>query len=786
MKNKTYIWSLVILSLFITSFVISTYAEVINVISGYNQVTNLGGENNVNTSGLVDNVKVSKTIEETNIENYFDITLKVESAEKVDEIIKNQDLAIVIVMDVSNTMIEGKVGNITRYEAAINAANSLIDDFALYSNGVDAVRQLGYVAFNTDSHNIFSLQDCKNATSANTLKNVMSTETSKIVNASGYKTSHSRFTNIEAGLKRAKDMLDVSNVKNKYIILLTDGFPTTYISSGYIGYDPYMSLKTKLPTSSSNGNFYNEIYKLPCKHGTDYSDRAAIKARELATTIKNSGINIFSVGTGLDVHKTISYYMGEDAKRVNNKGDQKFATVDTETTNFEIGSTIQDYKDWLKNSIGSSFYYDANNLDELKKAYALIFDKVKELSEEKAEVTWVAEDEMGSFGSVNNIEFVGLYDDGDVLHDSLNNKLDNQSDTASFANNKISWDLKNSEYTTKVVDNITYYTYEVKYRVRLENELSSFDKDGNYQTNGTTRLTYVTRVDGVISEDKYIDFPIPSVKGYLGSLEFTKKSSFDDTTLEGASFKLVHDENCECKSERKYPIINDFTSISNSNGLVLFDNIPSGHKYKLMEVSTLDDYILSSDVYDVVISFGKTSGGPTDYIFTNDIKKTSLKIKKKVNGNVVENKEFEFELEVYFKDKLLTGEYTYKLNNGNDKTINLSVDNIKLKNNDKIVIYDLPVGATYKIKEINDSGYNVEYQINSMDVKVGKLATCNSDNGCRLENKDNQVIFTNYAIFMLPATGSSATLIMVIIGTLLLVGPVIYISYLFYKDRLKC
>ena len=786
MKNKTYIWSLVILGLFITSFVISTYAEVINVISGYNQVTNLGGENNVNTSGLVDNVKVSKTIEETNIENYFDITLKVESAEKVDEIIKNQDLAIVIVMDVSNTMVEGKVGNITRYEAAINAANSLIDDFALYSNGVDAVRQLGYVAFNTDSHNIFSLQDCKNATSANTLKNVISTETSKIVNASGYKTSHSRFTNIEAGLKRAKDMLDVSNVKNKYIILLTDGFPTTYISSGYIGYDPYMSLKTKLPTSSSNGNFYNEIYKLPCKHGTDYSDRAAIKARELATTIKNSGINIFSVGTGLDVHKTISYYMGEDAKRVNNTGDQKFATVDTETTNFEIGSTIQDYKDWLKNSIGSSFYYDANNLDELKKAYALIFDKVKELSEEKAEVTWVAEDEMGSFGSVNNIEFVGLYDDGDVLHDSLNNKLDNQSDTASFANNKISWDLKNSEYTIKVVDNITYYTYEVKYRVRLENELSSFDKDGNYQTNGTTRLTYVTRVDGVISEDKYIDFPIPSVKGYLGSLEFTKKSSFDDTTLEGASFKLVHDENCECKSERKYPIINDFTSISNSNGLVLFDNIPSGHKYKLMEVSTLDDYILSSDVYDVVISFGKTSGGPTDYIFTNDIKKTSLKIKKKVNGNVVENKEFEFELEVYFKDKLLTGEYTYKLNNGNDKTINLSVDNIKLKNNDEIVIYDLPVGATYKIKEINDSGYNVEYQINSMDVKVGKLATCNSDNGCRLENKDNQVIFTNYAIFMLPATGSSATLIMVIIGTLLLVGPVIYISYLFYKDRLKC
>ncbi len=51
--------------------------------------------------------------------------------------------------------------------------------------------------------------------------------------------SHSRFTNIEAGLKMGADMLEDVSAENKYMIFLSDGFPTTYISGGYNGYDPY-------------------------------------------------------------------------------------------------------------------------------------------------------------------------------------------------------------------------------------------------------------------------------------------------------------------------------------------------------------------------------------------------------------------------------------------------------------------------------------------------------------------------------------------------------------------
>ena len=83
----------------------------------------------------------------------------------------------------------------------------------------------------------------------------MRTETGKIIAAGDYNTSHTRFTNIEAGLKMGQDMLDRATNKNKYIIFLSDGFPTTYVSSGYSGYDPYCSSGTK----GRDGVFYDYV-----------------------------------------------------------------------------------------------------------------------------------------------------------------------------------------------------------------------------------------------------------------------------------------------------------------------------------------------------------------------------------------------------------------------------------------------------------------------------------------------------------------------------------------------
>ena len=462
-----------------------------------------------------------------------------------------QDLAIVVVMDVSNTMIQynvdnnltnnfekyeaGKEGDTTRYATAIKAAEKFINEFASYSSGLgnNVVRKLGYVAFNTHAHEVFGLSDCKTTSQASALIADMKTDTEAIVEQKLYSDSHDRFTNIEAGLAMANDMLArAGNLDNKYIIFLSDGLPTTYIQSGYNGYDPYDSRAT----SSTTGSFYNDIRQKPCKWGTSYSDLAAIRARKKAQDAKKNGIKIYSIGTGIDnEHVTLpaAYIADENAK------EKDFSIVDTTTSDFEIGSTLEDLHLWLKNSIGSGNYYNATDKTSLEAAYVEIFKNIKDTISTSVKASWVAEDPMGVNGNVENIKFVGLYDDNNVLHDSLTKGETKQKDTASFADNKINWDLKNSDYEPESTEG--NYIYRLKYRVRLENELNSFSPSSVYDTNGVTKLSYVVRINGEMSGEKEIEFKIPSVKGYLGHFDFVKKSSQNGKVLAGAKFELTHD-----------------------------------------------------------------------------------------------------------------------------------------------------------------------------------------------------------------------------------------------------
>jgi len=190
-----------------------------------------------------DGVSISKTIAGTELENVFDITLTVETQHKIEEIWSTaKDTAVVIVMDISQTMnskIGGNNGDQSRYEAAIAAAESFIEDYAAYDS--DAKRDLGFVSFNTDAHETFALQSCETEDEAEALIKTMKNKTGAIIDAENYKDSYSRFTNIEGGLKRAQDMLAASAAENQYIIFISDGFPTTYLENGYKGYEPYDS-----------------------------------------------------------------------------------------------------------------------------------------------------------------------------------------------------------------------------------------------------------------------------------------------------------------------------------------------------------------------------------------------------------------------------------------------------------------------------------------------------------------------------------------------------------------
>lgn len=767
------------------------YALHSNVKEGYKQVVNLGGSKKTS-----DGVEVSKTIEETKLENYFDITLTVKTQTKIDEILTDQDLAIVVVMDVSNSMNTATKTGETRREAARAAANDFIDTFASYSSETAAARELGFVAFNTDAHEIFDLQENKSTTQANALKKEMETDTEAIYNQSNYNEAHSRFTNIEGGLQMAYDMLEKSDIQNKYIIFLSDGLPTTYLNRNsdelYDGYDPYMDTN---PGESSEGYFYNEITDEPCTHGTSYSDRAAIDARNMAISIKNDNITVFSIGVGLDDQSLPS----TEKDKTNN-----FSIVDTETTDYEVGNNIDGFKNWLKFSIGSGYYYDANSTDALKEAYAQIFEKVKQMTEEASQATWVAEDPMGVDGDVESIQFVGFFDDEGHLQNELSDKYEDktdnptQSDTASISNgNKINWDLKNSSYTTSLSEDgkTTYYHYSVKYRVRIENELDSFSTEKIYDTNGVTKLTYVTRNNGVLSENKEVEFPIPSVVAYLGEFSFTKKSaSFDvieSGILAGAEFTLTHHKDCPCMVESDtnhihMPETQSYKAVSGTDGKVTFTNIPSGHDYLLKETKAPDNYTASKKTKKINIAYGKVTGNPSNTEYENNIKTGDLKIAKTVEGNKDYSGEFEFKIVVKFDKTTLTGTYDYSLfdTSGKETTGKLKLtDTFKLKDGEYIIIKDLPINSTYEITELTTNGYTVKHTINSESRVTGKTATCSS-NSCSIDSEDTQEVnFYNIAGYILPATGDSGMLILIIIASLLIIGPIIDIGYMFYKYR---
>ena len=748
MKKINKIFALLFALLMFINPIINIFAEAND--NNQRQITKEGGSN----SNEEDGVSVSKNIYPSELENYFDIILTVQTKNRA----VDPDLAVVIVMDISNTMKQTLGAGKTRLDAAKEASNSFIDNFAARSQNSSIDRKLGFVAFNSDSYEIFNLQNC-NESNKQSLKDKITTEIEKNI-VTELAAHNKRFTNIEAGLKRAKDMLDGSSASKKYILFLSDGFPTTYIQSGYTGYDTY------------DGNrFKDRVLNKPCSYGTSYSDEAAIRARQMATTIKNSGIGIYSVGVDIG-GQTVQNY-------INQTDGQSHSVVDRYSTSYEIGSadSADAYRNWLRNKIGSGYYYDVNDPNAMTEAFESIFEQIMILSE----ATWVTEDPMNSSNQPKNIEFIGMYGENNVLSDSVT-KTNNYPNTASFdtTNEKIKWDLKNS--TPEVNGNT--YTYKLKYRVRIENELSNFVEGTSYKTNGVTTLNYIVKTSNSSRTGK-IEFPRPEVKAYLGKLEFSKLTNYGNKPLEGTKFEIYHSDDCPCLNERRH-MAGDFkmTSTSNSTGKVIFDRIPSGHKYKIHEVYTDEYHEVDNTINDVEVNYGVTTSPLKDGQVINTYKKRNLTIKKFVEG-VDTNQEFTFEIKAKYKGNNLEGTYTVIRKVDNKQTTEkITFSNgkatIKLKDKEQITIKDLPYGTTYIVKELDTDGFIVKYQINGgvieiYDAKKQKSYTLN----------DNMEIkFTNVSGYELPATGSSGMLILLIIGSLLLVVPIIYISVNVLNKRL--
>lgn len=659
-----------IISIFL--IILCTFACLPNTVAFAEQMPPADSSSQiVEEGGCVDDkyVMVGKHIAPTAAENVFDITLEVVTQTRIEELYGIKDTAVVIVMDISNTMNAKLSDGQKRYQGAMAAAEEFLKSLQEKSaEDPDADIQVGFVAFNTDAHEFFKLSPCKTEAELEDLVADMEAETDAIINAAGYGGSNSRFTNIEGGLARGKDMLDKVDFENEYIIFLSDGFPTTYLNpnktdyKGYItspGYD-FESFKP-----DTEGHFYDSVYDVPCTYGTSYSDLGAIKAQNKATAIEGEGIKIFSIGVGLG-DQTIQEYLDDIPV------EKGFSVVDRTSANYAIGGVDDTtaYKNWLKDKIGSGYYYDSNDTAALKKAFSDIFKEIERINSEKIEASWTVVDPM-DMGQSNNghIELISLFDKnghfakyslkGRLGHDEYGNPYENTA-TADRDSDTISWNLWKSGYTTVVAGNVTSYIYELKYRIRLENETRHFLSDEHegeaLKTNGTTTLGYIHNLNGKLTPGT-IDFPIPEVKGWLGQLSF-KKLTNTGAPLPGAEFTLSHNENCSVCAAMYTDgwdvfIQEQIESSASPDGSVVFNNIPSGHEYTLSETKVPTGY-LGVGALPVKVAYDTvTVNGKTDFESLVNFASCNLTVYKKVAGELPPNNSFgpkSFTIELRDKD----------------------------------------------------------------------------------------------------------------------------------------
>lgn len=671
-----------------------------------------------------DGVEISKTISPTGSENIFDISLQVKTTQNISEIYDTPDAAVVIVMDISNTMNEKfpQGSSSSRYDAAISSAEDFITQFQQRSENSKAERKIGYVAFNTDAHRISEMTECRTAAQASALKKAIKERTGNIINDGGYTNSHSRFTNMEAGLKLGADMLEGVSADNKYMIFLSDGFPTTYISSGYSGYDPYCTAGEQ----GNDGVFYDAVTDKYCKYGTSYSNKAAAKARKTAASIKSAGIKIFAVGIDIG-GQTIQKFINQTAG-----AGYTHSVVDRENETYELGSadSADAFRNWLRNSIGSNFYYDSNDTAGLSSAYDKIFEEIRKELEKKVTGKWVTEDPVPEY-----ISFVSFFDNkgalsGDTLAGEWKQEAEN---TVGYTGSgTISWDLKKSGYTLQKENDRDIYTYTLKYRVRLVNEQDGFKEEKQYKTNGTTTLKYMITVNGQTGEDKTLQFPVPEIKGYTGELEFDKKDSVNKLPIKGAKFKLKHaddlcgaGENTTCSSQNT--LIEDITAVSDSEGRVKFDAIASGHIYRIYETKAALGYTPVAaeglEIGTVIVSYGQTKFIPKDakepvesFLMENTAETGGLVLEKQIETDKEQNlyapgnqKAYDFTIKgpgrVYGEyDAVRTAKDSGEVTS--EKVI-FDINNeahITLKDGEKIGISGLPAtaaGETYTVTETN-------------------------------------------------------------------------------------
>ena len=414
-------------------------------------------------------VKHSKRIEQTD-ENTFDITLTVQTKETIEEQVVSEDAAVVLVLDVSNSMDKKDIQSVK--EAARNFVEKLTDDAS-----ENAQRKVAIVEFGSNAKTVVGWTEANSSQGKNKIENGI-TAVENGFSYWGKWEKDSGGTNIEGGLRLADNLLSndqVTNIKNKYVVLMTDGVPTYHVEED------------------------EETDSIDIMYG------------------KRGGGNWATDNDYCDIYDPYQPEKGDTVPK-SIKKKAKLYTVFYKNNWGTVGS--MDIGSWL-----SAFS------TQLIKAGDDIFEGLENIAEiivNQAQA-WILTDPMG--------EYIDFGDNTEIPRVTEKGEEGDYTVAFNTSTNTLVWNLRNDTSRTGPVDG--WYTYKLTYSVTLDTLKSGFSKENQYATNGNTVLTYMLTEDGELQPQLYkTELSVPMVKGFAGDLIFTKKGS-DGKILEGAQFTLT-------------------------------------------------------------------------------------------------------------------------------------------------------------------------------------------------------------------------------------------------------
>ena len=404
--------------------------------------------------------------------------------------------------------------------------------------------------------------------------------------------------------------------------------------------------------------------------GSETNHDTHTSTENTAKSILKTGINVYGV------------YLGADRVQCSN-GDR----------NCKLHEQSKTGVNWLRENCGF-ITYAASEVDNL----SLIFQSISELIELQAKA-WIADDPIGEM-----FAFDGFVNTPADANEYFYNSTDD----------KVIWNLRMATPVYKTEDG--YSIYQLTYKVKLNTLDSGYTEGTYYPANGITSVSYLieqtTQDETSAIESGTAYFNVPSAKGYAADITFNKVDE-QNSPLAGAEFVLTTADDSNWS----------MTATSGSDGVVLFEDVPSGHTYMLKENSAPRDFIKSDTTYTLIVSYGELSGsiGTNNTVVNSpEPQNGSLSVSKTVSGSGADStKDFTFTVDAEIGGEALTGTYGDMAFNNGSAVFTLKAGENKTASN-------LPAGTEYTVTESDNDGYTVTVNGTSETTAKGKITANNA------------------------------------------------------------